>query len=242
MVSRSAVLGFGAACLLALPAQAVTVGITTDATVVDAGPVLVPPVTFEDMADPGKGQPSVTATWANNTSETLTWGLHSSPTCGGVVSNLFSLGGCGDTWDQIWHLDNLNTTSLLTELVVDLTNTWFWFDRTPPDPEPYDPLESDFVDEGTPRSQSGRDFEFVDADPSVTGDISVEYSVIHGAQVGDAWRVMTVDFTGLTGGGVEGQLRFRQDVDSVIPVPAALPLLITGIGLLALFRRRRPTA
>lgn len=217
----------GAVCLLGVPAHAATVSFSTDPTIVGDDPVLVPPVTFEEMADPRRGLPRVTATWADNTSETLTWGLHSSPLCGGVISNLFSLGGCGDTWDQIWYLSNLRTTSLLTGLVVDLTRTLFWFDRTEPSP-------------GTPNSALGRDFEFVDADPLVTGNISVEYSVIHGMQFRDTWQVMTIDFTGLDQGGVEGQLRFRQDVDTgVIPVPAALPLLITALGMLGFLRRRK---
>lgn len=221
-----AAIATGTALLMAVPAGAMTINITTDPRIVLGGPELRPYVTFEDKA---ASPPSVTARWSDNQSETLSWGLHAAPFCGGVVSSLFSLGGCGDTFTENWVLTNLRGAGVrLTNLVVDFVGTPFWFDRTRPSP-------------GTPDSVAGRDFEFIGPE-SVCCVINVEYSLLHNVVFEDAWKRMTVDFTGLSGGGVENTLRFRQDTDTVIPVPAALPLLLTGIGLLGALRLRRRTA
>ena len=254
MISRTAILATGAALALALPAGAVTVTITTDATIVADNPVLTPHVLFAtggtvNGAEVSPDSPpvgpvhsldgvTVSVRFADSADIfSTTWITRPSNTsCGWArLHGSFQLGGCNDTFSAPFRLVNLNTTSTLEWLEIDLRTAdapgkQLWFDITEPS-------------YGTPDSYRGRDFTFVDAPlGDDSGTVAVEYSVIHGDQLGDAWRVMTVDFTGLNGGGVDDEFRFRQDVDSVIPVPAALPLLITGLGMLGFFRRRRTAA
>lgn len=264
---KSVFLSTAAACALALPAQAASVIITKDYDESVLGPTLVPFVTFgrsntllvKEDEPQGRTGPDdwldgteVTATFADNTSQSLIWATTDPEDACGGVSGLFSLSGCGDTYDQNWTL-SYSGLSLMETLRIDFRPTDLWFDTFIPTP-------------GTPGSLEGHDFTFISG--TVSGTINATYSYVwtdepppgpaipmsspleNGASTDngiptpewDTFKVLDLDFTDLDGGGFSGELVFRQDVDSVIPLPAALPLLLTGVGLLGVFHRRRKTA
>ncbi|AZQ66203.1 VPLPA-CTERM sorting domain-containing protein [Silicimonas algicola] len=71
----------------------------------------------------------------------------------------------------------------------------------------------------------------------------------------DIFTRMVVDYTGLTGGGLLGTTLFRTDLDNLavagdiapvdtpdmseVPLPAGMPLLLAGLGVLGFVRRKR---
>lgn len=108
--------------------------------------------------------------------------------------------------------------------------------------------------DSTPGSSFGFPFRFLFNAPD--GDVTVTYSGavnIKGFEaVGDLFTTMSVDFTGLVGGGFTGSSTYESDQDTLrfagdltpvnpspIPLPAGLPLLLAGLGGLALLRRNR---
>ena len=88
-------------------------------------------------------------------------------------------------------------------------------------------------------------------DPCVIVTYSGEVSIGSDPAVGDLYTTMTVDFSGLDAGGFTGQSTYTSDVDVLrtrndlrplsasVPLPAALPLLLVGLGGLRLLRRRK---
>jgi hypothetical protein len=105
---------------------------------------------------------------------------------------------------------------------------------------------------------TGRGFGFNIRDANVhQGEITATYSnqiTYQGADPeGDTFTEMSVDFTGLWGGGLTGDLEFSTDFDTLrvagdltavpagltpVPVPGGLPLLASGALLLGFMRRK----
>lgn len=191
----------------------------------------------------------VTAGFANGTSETATWGTVD-PSTGAAIGAGFYLGESGDTFNATWLLFNLNTTSLLTSLLIDAGAGNTVFDRADPAP-------------GTNGSANGRDFTDVSG-VTISGSIAVTYSkavALTGfAPLGDLFALMSVDLTGLTSGGLSSagrEYQFRQDTDSLLlagdlstdppiastPIPGAAFLmgsvLAAGVGFGAWRRKRK---
>jgi hypothetical protein len=189
----------------------------------------------------------VTAGFADGTSETVIWGTIS-PTAGAAIGTGIYVGVAGDTFNATWLLYNLNTTSLLTSLWIDAGAGNTVFDRTNPAP-------------GTNGSASGRDFTD-GSGAAVSGSIVVTYSkavALTGfSPLGDLFALMSLDLTGLTGGGLSSSVVngywFRQDTDNLslagdlvpiaeTPIPGAVFLmgsvLAAGAGFGAWRRKRK---
>lgn len=69
-------------------------------------------------------------------------------------------------------------------------------------------------------------------------------SIAGSPAAGDIFSSLMIDFSGLTEGGFMGRTNFESDIDTLaaippVPLPAGLPLLLAGLGGLALIRRRR---
>lgn len=178
----------------------------------------------------------LTATYSDGTSEDLVWNAYSGH---GDVT------GSGLYMSFTWDYFRLTTTKFLTTLSMDAAPANAIFDTL-------------FLGEGdvgnTPGTSYGFTYRMRDGD-ELGGDISVTYSnqmSIKGADAqGDAYTKMRIDYTGLDGGGLLGYTGFSTDLDSImvagdlnpvgiseVPLPAGLPLLLAGLGLLGLQRRK----
>lgn len=202
----------------------------------------------------------VTATLGDGSVETRTWSVFTPFATGGVNGSDWSLfkNQLGFT-----SIDVLNG-QVVTKLVIDASTSQASTPMTPVDPAVFQGaslFDISPADEGSPDSTTGSafgsPFEFVNGFNFVpTGTVAVTYSGavnLKGAPaVGDLFTTMTLDFTGLTGGGFSGSSVYTTDMDtllvpndlvavepSVIPLPAGLPLLLAGLSGLALIRRKR---
>ena len=181
----------------------------------------------------------VTATFDDGSSETMVWEQILNAR-GGVSTTGFSLLFAGRDFD-------LNTSRIVSSLLLQagLGNA-VW-----------DTIYGQSVDdpENTVGTTGGYPFEVKGGDP-VDGEINVTYSgvfeVAGNPRGSDAFTDMFVDFTSLVGGGVTGLFSFNSDLDSLevagdltpievstVPLPAGMPLLLAGMALLGLQRRRR---
>ncbi|MGY9056027.1 MAG: hypothetical protein ACKVGZ_10570, partial [Alphaproteobacteria bacterium] len=131
-----------------------------------------------------------------------------------------------NTYFSDWVL-NVASRSSLTKLVIDagVGGTLFDIVRSPAE---------------TPISLGGRAFE---DRSNLTGVIDVRYTtpvaIAGQAPLGDLFGVMTVNFMGVTGGGIDSSnsFLFNSDTDSIgvssalvaAPIPGALPLILSGI-------------
>jgi hypothetical protein len=181
----------------------------------------------------------VTADFSNGASETLNWAVTGAGS-GGVTGGLFSLNMSGDTFTAPWTLVNTNAApgAVLTNLTINAGAGDTVFDI----------VNGPF---GTDGSADGRAFEEFSA--PIPGDITALYSnpvALSGDPfVGDLYALLSVDFTELLDAGllVGLQFDFRADTDNLfisgdlrpIPLPAALPLMLTGLGVLGFLARRR---
>lgn len=178
----------------------------------------------------------VRAVFGDGTISDLTWQAYDPYTNGGTTTTGFSLAAG-------WNGFHLETTRQLSSLTLFGATGNALFDILPAyEGEPGN----------TPTTKNGYDFDIKDGDPGA-GEIGVTYSdavTLAGTVPGaDAFATMRVDFTGLSAGGFTGFLHFTTDLDSLavagdlvpaaVPLPAGMPLLLGGLGVLAVARRRR---
>ncbi len=147
----------------------------------------------------------VTATYADGTTETLTWEAYDPYTNGGATGVNVDM-----SFGYDWH--NLSTTKLLTSLKFDLQPANTVFDTT---------LDMDDfpVGNSTPSSLNGFPFKLAPEYEDIPGKITATYSGIvnltGSAAVGDLYTTMVIDFSGLEGGGLLGDLRWNSDMDTI---------------------------
>lgn len=231
-----------AAAIMVGSAHAATVSVNVDNSITIVSPVALSGAnTFGDDMD----NMDVFASFADGTNSGGRWG-DTGPGAGSVtgLGGLFTLSLSGDTFSADWNLTN-NSGSLLTRLSINAAFGDVLFDINPDD----DPSAA-----STPGS--GRGLAFTDR-TALGGNVDVTYSIPIGilgvAPVGDLYGILIIDFLGLDAGGVASDYTFGADTDNlaqaddpdgVVPVPGALPLLATGLGLIGLagWRRRRKPA
>ena len=105
-----------------------------------------------------------------------------------------------------------------------------------------------------PTNTIGTDWGFpfrVEGGDPLTGEIVVTYEnglhVAGQTRASDTFTKMTVDYSGLEGGGLFGTTIFKTDLDelavpgdlSAVPLPAGMPLLLLAFGTLGLVHRRK---
>lgn len=181
---------------------------------------------------------TVTGTFAGGATETLTF-APTAGNAGGATGSLFSVLQTDTTYSNPFQISNLSGLAL-ERLSFDAGAGQALFDRTFGSAA------------GTTGSSSGKDLQ--ESGTALTGAIVVTFSAAVGVAgadpVGDLFARMTVDLTGVAGGGLgAGQSwAFIQDTDTLatfgdltpaVPVPAAGGLLAAGLAALAAVRRRR---
>ena len=136
------------------------------------------------------------------------------------------------------NLNNINAGTILTSLSIDagVGNTVF-----------------DILNDAEHTNGSAFGAPFAD-NSGLTGNIVANYSksvsLTGDPFQGDLFALLSVDFTGLAGGGLSTttQLSFRQDTDNLeslpaicvrLPIPGALPLFASGLGVLGFLAHRR---
>ena len=233
-MKRSILFGAALAATLAIgAAQAASVNIIT----VNSPVATTTAITGSSTSGAQMDGMAVTAFFSDGTSSSATW-LATVGDAGSAASSAFSLSESGDTFGGTWSLLN-NTNVVLTGLKIDagVGNTVFDIDPT--------------NNPGTTGSFLGLPYTDL---TGLTGTIGVTYSeivaLIGFAPFGDLFAIMSVDYTGMSGGLAAGQsLGFIQDTDNLnltgdltitpTPLPAALPLFATGLGALGLLGWRR---
>lgn len=159
---------------------------------------------------------TITATFADGTVETLTWHALDPYTNGGATGTDIEM-----SYGYTWH--ELTTTKLLTSLEFDLQPASSVFDTTT-DPD-YPPGLS------TPGSKVGFPFQLAPEHAGMGGSIDVTYTGIvnlaGSPAVGDLYTTMIVDFTGLPGGGLLGDLKWNSDIDTMRDAGDLVP---TGVA------------
>ena len=145
------------------------------------------------------------ATYADGSTEVLTWAALDPFTNGGAS---------GADIDMFFGfaVHELTTTKLLRTLEIDLAPASSVFDIT-------FPMDDDPAGGSTPSSNNGFPFRLGDDQPSLGGEIAVTYAgpvnLAGQSAVGDLFTTMTVDFSGLPGGGLLGALRWNSDIDTM---------------------------
>jgi hypothetical protein len=160
---------------------------------------------------------TITATYADGSTEALTWHALDPYTFGGAS---------GTDIDMSFGYDfhELTTTKLLTSLQIDLQPASSVFDTT---------LDmNDFpVGLSTPSSLNGYPFELAPEYDSLSGDIKVTYSGIvnltGSPAVGDLFTTMVVDFSNLSSGGLLGDLSWKSDIDTMKDAGDLIPSGVT---------------
>lgn len=171
----------------------------------------------------------ITVNYVNGLSEDLTWGMIGRST--GIIGTDMMLTFRGRNWD-------LTSSALISSLSMDVRNVDSMFDIASPA-------------SGADTETTLRGFGFEFREPyTEPGEVNVTYSnqirYRNDDFVGDAFTAMSVDFTGLFGGGFSGVMAFSTDLDTLryagdlapVPVPGGLPLLASGALLLGLVRRK----
>jgi hypothetical protein len=221
------------ACAVTLnPASAAFVTINTDGSVVaTTSGMSSAATTGADMVGM-----SVTALFSDGSTANAIWAATGVGAGAAIAPGFFTLSESGSTFGGVWSLvNNYNVT--LTNLTINagVGNTVFDILAFP---------------DGTTDSGLGEAFGDLGGP---TGSIIATYSKIVAltgfAPVGDLFAILSVDFSGLDVGGIvsTSQLLFVQDTDNLslsgdlqtTPVPAALPLFVTGLGALGLMGWRR---
>lgn len=199
----------------------------------------------------------VTATYADTTSEALTWGALDPFTAGAATGTDFAIYMDFEGFD-------IRATKQLTHLRIELTNSFSLVDGS--GRSVFDVLTADTNEPGnTPTSAFGFPVRFegqsyaqvsffgtllpfgetTDApEGTVTATYSDSVSVGGAPAQGDLFSTLSIDFAGLNAGFFQGEANFETDIDTLrvaspVPLPAGLPLLLAGLGGLMLVRSRR---
>lgn len=162
---------------------------------------------------------TITAKYADGTTEILTWQAFDPFTFGGVIGTNIDM-----SYGFDWH--DLTTSKLLTSLKFDLQPASSVFDTTVDN--------DDFpVGQSTPSSLFGFPFRLAPEYEAMPGDLAVEYSGIVNLSgspaVGDLYTTMVVDFSGLPAGGLLGDLRWNSDIDTMKDAGDLVPSGVTCI-------------
>lgn len=183
---------------------------------------------------------AVDVTYADGGSESLIW--ERSLTASGTPSN--SHGNAtsdGFGLSLGWWEFTLDATRMVSSMTLSTLGLGAMFDIYTQHDE----------HENTPGTSRGVAFRVIEGDQD--GDIDVSFTnqvLVEGHMVGnDLFTDMTVDFSGLDAGGFAGNMRFVTDLDeyavagdltalNTVPLPAGLPLLLGGLGIMGLMRRR----
>lgn len=147
----------------------------------------------------------VTLSYADGTSETLTWYATDPYTNGAAVGDNAEMSFGFD-----WH--HLETTKPLASMQIDLQPASSVFDTTT--------AAEDAPDGGsTPGSLGGFPFRLGEESEDLAGDLDVTYSGIvnlaGSPPAGDLFTTMTVDFSDLPEGGLLGSLKWNSDIDTM---------------------------
>lgn len=182
----------------------------------------------------------VTATFLDGSVESNIWQRYDPWTNGGIDGIDFDI-------SFGWENFDLSTAKTMTSLLfeADLGNSLFDIGSGNSPIAPYPSVD-------TPGTRVGYPFRIYGTDTQI-GTIRVTYtnvvSFVGEDAAGDAYTDMLLDFTGLTDGGLTGTLAFQTDLDTLaapgdlrvmpVPVPPALPLLLSCLGLLGFTSVRR---
>lgn len=164
----------------------------------------------------------IIATYADGTTETLTWRAIDSYTYGGANGANIDM-----SYGYDWH--HLNTTKALASLTIDLQPASSVFDTT----TDYDDYP---VSASTPGSKNGFPFQLEPSYANLGSKIAVTYSGIVNVQgtsaVGDTYTTMTIDFSQFPGGGLLGDLQWNSDIDTLEKagdlIPTGATCLVRG--------------
>ena len=205
----------------------------------------------------------VTVTFDDGTTDTKIWQAFDPYTEGGVNGDRWSLYQTDST-----RISIVADGRIITKMVIDSSTSNSVSRAGNPEVDVFEGaalFDISAADEGngdtgsTPGSAFGYAFSFTDNEPNCANGgmecVIATYSGIvnlagQPAQ-GDLFTTMMVDFAGLEGGGFTGASVSDTDMDVLakandltpvmapVPLPAALPLLVFGLGGLRLMRRRK---
>jgi hypothetical protein len=206
-------------------AQAATIGFD------NSNVVSIPGLTgFQTLGSMMDGM-TVTATFSNGLVESRSW-ADTGASSGGVSGTGWSLGLNGDSFSTPWnYVDSDTSGRTLVSLELDGSTGLTVFDTT-------------FGGQvGTIGSSLGATF-FTNlaSDASVVATYSRPIAIGAAAPVLDVYQVVSVNFSGLAGGGANQSFNFIQDTDNdsrfAVPEPSALLLLVGGLAAAARRRQR----
>lgn len=167
---------------------------------------------------------TITATYTDGTTETLTWQARDPYTFGGVSGTNINM-----SYGYEWH--ELKTTKALISLQIDLQPAYSVFDIN---------FDNDDYPTGqsTPGSLIGSSFTVAPEYEDSIGELTVTYSgivnVAGSTAVGDLYTTMIVDFSKLPAGGLLGDLRWGSDIDTMrdagdlVPLPSGVSCFVRG--------------
>lgn len=205
----------------------------------------------------------VTVMFADGTTDTKIWQAYDPYTEGGVNGDRWSLYQTDSERVSI-----VADGRIITKMVIDSSTSNSTSRAGVPEVDVFEGaalFDINQADEGfgdpdsTQGSAYGFPFSYTSNEPLCTRSALdctvVTYSGIVNlagqAAIGDLYTTMTVDFTGLDAGGFTGSSVYTSDMDVLarandlrplgasVPLPAALPLLLAGLGGLRLLRRRK---
>lgn len=156
----------------------------------------------------------IIATYTDGTFEERTWQAFDPYTFGGVIGTDFDM-------EFGFEVHELSTTKRLESLRMDLVPASSVFDTTLA-------MDNDPMGGSTPTSNNGFPFEVAPEYDSLSGSIDVSYSnivnLVGSAAVGDLYTTMTIDFSGLAGGGLLGDLNWNTDMDTMRTAGDLMPV------------------